>query len=157
MGRGFVVGLALLIAAAAQAAAQETPKPDLDPKFGPIVKEMCTPKMSAVDCFANVAGMMYAMCGLVTELAIVEGDFDRLRRCRSEAKTHLGQPFERARKDTARNKDTTDLLKDSYAYWLTAMDDLMPKYEEVRPVYRQRVGRQKETLEHKLNRLKLEK
>jgi hypothetical protein len=132
-------------------------KPDLDPKFGPIVASFCIPKMPAVDCFAHAAGLMYAMCGLTAELAIAEGNPDRSSRCNTEARTHLAPPFERARRETAKNKDAADLLKDSYAYWLTVMNELMPKYDEVRLIYRQRLARQKETLDHKLNRLKLEK
>jgi len=40
---------------------------------------------------------------------------------------------------------------------MTVVNDQLPNSGEVKLTYRQRLARQRETLEHKLNRLKLEK
>lgn len=148
-----VAGLTLI---AGSALAQ---KPVDEPAFQKVIADMCKTR-GAIECFADSAGMTYTLCGLVTELAISRGgnaDFDRSRQYVADAKANVAPQFERARRSAAANKEVDAMLKDAYAFWLTAIDGLTPKYQEPGLVYRGRVGQQKETLEHKLNRLKLEK
>lgn len=153
MTRAPFSAVALLIAVAATVCSAQPPDP---PDFKTIVADVCRKSPTAIECFADSALLSYEMCALVAELAVVEGNHARDRRCVSAAKAELAQPFERARKATA-VKGADGMLKDVYAHWLTAIGDLMPKYEEARITYRQRRAQQKETLSTKLNRLKLEK
>ncbi len=151
-----VLGVMLVLVAPTSAQTRADPT---DPPFHLLVEDCKTKQMDAVDCFARSASAAYAMCALVTELAILEGakGFERYDRCAGEAKRHVAVPYDQARVQISANKEAAALLKDAYAYWLTAMGDLMPHYEEVKLNYRRRLAQQRETLEHKLNRLKLEK
>jgi hypothetical protein len=153
----FGTGVCLLLACS-KSEAQST-RPDLEPKFEPLIKEICEKGKSGIDCFTSSASLTYLMCGAAAELAIVGAQDGRgiFERCVSNAKTHIAPAYDRARRDTAANKEATAILKDGYAYWLTAMDGLLPQGDETKLTYGQRRAQQRETLDHKLNRLKLEK
>jgi hypothetical protein len=110
-----------------------------------------------VECFTGTARLDWKMCRLVTELAIVQQNSDPHRRCVAAAKAVAATQFEAARRALANNKTGTDLLKDVYAYWLASLDNMLPKFEERNIAYRRRVAEEEQTLEHKLNRLNLEK
>lgn len=127
--RKAVVAAAVLCAvlAAVPAKAQDSPGSDA-PKKDPY---SCNAR-GPLDCYLGNTNFALLSCRLNGEIALMKysmGDragLDKTSKCIDEAKTATEASFSAAKKQLAGNEKAVSMLKDHYAAFLAAVDDLFP-------------------------------
>lgn len=110
-----------------------------------------------VQCFIGGATYHHMRCSLHMKLALSDASqFDNARACIVDARTEVEEHYKAASRKLRNRKAATETLKSTYAYWMTAIGQLAPKGDELRPFYVRRLAEQDRELNERLNRLSLE-
>jgi hypothetical protein len=148
----------LAFAAAAMAALATAPGAA---SSGSADRYACSTGDTALDCYLRGANAAMVSCPMDGTIAIVKlrmsdrSGLGVVAACASEAKASVGKMFSATKAELARNDRALSLLKDHYAAWLVAVDDLAPGVES-NTAYRARAADAQKRLKEMGLRVKLE-
>lgn len=110
-----------------------------------------------VECFATNAASTRMICSLSVDLALLDqGQSEKARACITDARSKVEPHYKAVLTRLSKSPAGAAILKDAYATWQTAMGSLYPSPGELKFQYDARRAAQEQTLDEKLNRLRLE-
>jgi hypothetical protein len=130
--------------------AQTPPKPSPKELAAGCIKQTKNP----LECFVTTANVSLFICQLEAELAALSS---KPYTCDTETVKATKPYFDPALASVAKNKAASDMLKDFYASWQSALRAMTPGQSETKREYHARVEETARKVEERGNRLLLER